>query len=131
MKIEQSGVRFANTTGCHFLPTDTLKPLRDHIVVEITRWNPSRTLEVVSAQKPYRGIVRAVGKGHYPKRYNHDRSKMWESESFRPTTLKVGDVVELGGLELGGYQFPTCIWDNRECVMCREADVCVVYEQSP
>jgi hypothetical protein len=108
-----------------------VKPLRDHLVVEPLDWRPSTTINVVYMGKPLRGKVRAVGPGCYPKRYDGpkgQRSKSWDSKAFLPTEVRVGDTVELGGLELRGYLHPTFRWGDKEVILCREADVAIVYD---
>jgi hypothetical protein len=40
--------------------------------------------------------------------------------------VKVGDIVELGGLEIGGYLHCTIMWGLKEVVVCREEDVAIV-----
>jgi co-chaperonin GroES (HSP10) len=108
-----------------------IRPLRDHIIVEPLEWRPSKTIEVVYHGKPLRGRVRAVGPGRYPLKYNGPkgkRTKSWDSKTFVPTEVKVGDTVELGGLELRGYLHQTIRWGNKEVIMCREADVAIVYD---
>lgn len=105
-----------------------IRPLKDHIVIEpLDAEPPSSIIWMVEKTKPLRGIVKAVGPGHYPKRYDHpdkhQRSKMWDSKHFQPTEVKVGDVVELGGAEHGGYSFPKILWGGKPHILCREADV--------
>lgn len=114
-----------------YLPAGTkLRPLRDQIIVRALKWEPSAIIEVVDqTRKTLRGVVVAVGPGCYPKRYNKDRSKMWDSRAFRPTEVKVGDVVELGGLEINGYLFQTLVIGTELHVLCREEDVCVVRDE--
>lgn len=105
-------------------PGETLRPLRDHIVVKPLAWRPSAIVDIAGdTRKPLRGTVVAVGPGCYPKRYNSNRSKCWDSAVFRPTQVRVGDVVELGGLELGGYRFPQILIGTEMHVICREEDV--------
>jgi co-chaperonin GroES (HSP10) len=108
-----------------YLPAGTkLRPLRDQIVVKPLNWEPSKIIAIAGdKRKPLRGVVVAVGPGCYPKIYNKDRSKVWDSKQFRPCDVKVGDTVELGGLELDGYLFPTIMIGNERHVLCREADV--------
>jgi co-chaperonin GroES (HSP10) len=105
-----------------------IRPLRDQIIVEPLDVVYSRYLIVHSDTKPMRGIVKAVGPGHYPKIYDHPdkhkRTKMRDSSVFRPTEIKVGDIVQLGGMEIGGYKFEQFLWGDRAHVICREADVC-------
>lgn len=87
----------------------------------------SPNLQIVEHTKPVRGIVKAIGPGHYPKRYNHPdkhvRNKMWDSKSFQPTECRVGDIVELGGIEFRGYSWQTFLWGSKVHLICREADV--------
>lgn len=121
--LEQSGVSL-NRKRVDRIPADaTIRPLRDQIVIKPLAWEPSKILEVVYRGRTLRGEILAVGPGHYPKKYNHDRSKSWDSKQFVPTQVKVGDVVELGGLELRGYAFDELLWGNQPVVVCREADV--------
>ena len=51
-----------------------------------------------------------------------------QSKYFTPTELKVGDIVELGGLQFDGYLFEQVGIDGVPHVICQEADVAVVYE---
>ena len=131
--IEYGGTRVGNETTACVRADETVRPLRDQIVVEPLAWKPSKILEVVYHGKPLHGIVRAVGPGHYPKKYDGPkgkRTKSWDSKHLLPCDVKVGDTVELGGLELRGYLFQTFLWGGVECVLCREADVCVVVEEA-
>ena len=104
-----------------------IKPLRDQVIIEPLNVVLSQVIIVHEKTKPVRGIVKAVGPGHYPKKYNSDdkssRTKMWDSEVFQPTTVSVGDVVELGGIEFQGYSFPTIYWGTKLHLICREADI--------
>lgn len=127
------GTRIGNET-CTIIPADAkIRPLRDQIIVEPLDWQPSKIILVAGTHtKPLRGIVRAVGPGRYPIRYNGrkgQRTKSWDAKCFRPTDVKVGDTVELGGLEIGGYLHQTIIWGTTEMVVCREEDVAIVCEQ--
>ncbi len=121
----KSGVRL-DRTGTDVAPAHTtLRPLRDHIVVKPLEWKPSKIIHIAGdSRKPLRGVVVAVGPGVYPWRYNRDRSKRWESRQFRPTEVKPGDTVELGGLENDGYSFPQVLIDNELHIVVREQDVC-------
>lgn len=121
--LQQSGVRL-DRKRVEFIPADsTIRPLRDQIVIKPLAWEPSKIIDVVYRGKTLRGEVLAVGPGVYPKQYNKDRSKSWDSKAFRPCDVKVGDVVELGGLEIRGYSFDEYLWGDQPIVMCREADV--------
>ena len=121
-----AGKRIGNETFYAIPETARIRPLRDQIVIEPLEWRPSETIRVAYSGKPLRGIVKAVGPGRYPFKYDGPkgkRTKAWLSKHFLPTTVKVGDVVELGGLELGGYLFPTIWWGGVEHVICTERDV--------
>jgi len=122
----QDGVRIGHESFDAIPEEAQIRPLRDHLIVEPIPWPFSSILEVVYTGRPLRGKVKAVGRGVYPKRYNGPkgkRSKSWDSKSFRPCDVKVGDIVQLGGLSLRGYLFPTFRWGKTEHVICREADV--------
>jgi len=126
------GVRVGNELLTFVRADENIRCLRDHIVVEPLGIDHGTSLDVVYRGKPVRGVVRAVGPGTYPKRYNGrkgQRTKSWDSKQFRPCDLKVGDIVDLGGLELGGYLFTRILWGERDVVVCREEDVAIVVEQ--
>ena len=60
-------------------------------------------------------------------------TKSWSSHTFIPTEVKVGDVVELGGIELGtgalrGYAFQSFLWGTKEHLICSERDVTGIVE---
>jgi hypothetical protein len=125
----QFGVRIGNDTITGIPATAKLRPLRDVLIVEPLDWEPSGLLNVVYFGKPLRGRVLAAGPGCFPIKYNGrkgQRSKSWDSNVFRPTEVKVGDIVELGGLEIGGYLFESFLWGNKRCIRCREEDVAVI-----
>jgi co-chaperonin GroES (HSP10) len=127
----QYGVRHGNETLTGIKACEHLRPLRDRIVLEPLPPDLSSTLEVVTATRPVRGRVLAVGPGTHPKRYNGPkgyRSRSWDSKAFRPCDLKVGEIVDIGGLELGGYLHMTVQWGEKTVVVCREEDVAVVIE---
>jgi co-chaperonin GroES (HSP10) len=131
MLEEVPGTRVGNESITCVPAEAHIRPLRDNIFLEPLDWKPSKYLEVVYHGKPLRGRVVAVGPGRYPKKYDGPkgkRSKSWDSKSYRPTEVQVGDVVELGGLELRGYLFPTIRWGAKEVIMCSEQDVAIVYE---
>ncbi len=111
----------------HVAAHETIRCRRDYIVVEPLEVDHGGLLVVRERTKPLRGIVKAVGPGHYPKRYDHSdkhrRTKTWDSRAFQPTEVKPGDVVELGGYGFGGYAFQTFIWGDKVHLICREADV--------
>lgn len=123
------GVRIGNETSTLVPGSAQIRPLRDQIILEPLDWEPSKIIAVAYTGKPLRGIVRAIGPGVYPKRYDGPkgkRTKTWDSKAFRPCDVKVGDTVELGGLELGGYLHMSFLWGAKQMVICREEDIAVV-----
>lgn len=133
MQALESGMRVGNELLTFIPPDAQIRPLRDQIIVEPLKWNPSGVIDVITSMKPLRGRVLAVGPGHYPKRYDGPkgkRTKSWDSKAFLPCDVNVGDLVELGGLEIGGYLHTTVMWGLKEVVVCREADVAIVVEDA-
>ncbi len=134
MQLQPHGWEFGHRSGGEtltFVPAETrLRPLRDQIIVEPLGVVHSRRILIAERTKPLRGRVLAVGPGHYPRRYDrpekHQRKRMWDSKVFQPTQVKVGDLVELGGAEIGGYAFDGFWWGERYCICCAERDVCGV-----
>lgn len=112
-------------------PSEQIRPMQDYIVVEPLDVEHSQILTVIEHTKPLRGIVKAVGPGHFPLCYDHPekskRTKMWRSPVFQPTQVKVGDIVELGAVKIdgriAGYSFQQVMWGSKMHLMCREADV--------
>lgn len=124
-----SGARIKNTLNAFVGADERVRPLRDQIVVEPMYVGLSDIIDVQWHGETIRGKVLAVGPGTYPKKYDGPkgkRTKSWDSKAFRPTEVKVGDVVNLAGLELKGYLHNTFMWGNRSCVLCREEDVAVI-----
>lgn len=133
VKLNASGMggelSYASTT--YIDPATTIRCLHDYMVVEPLNVEHSLILDVIENIKPVRGIVKAVGPGHYPNRYDHPdkhkRTKMWKSKTFQPTQVKVGDVVELGAVKMDGrmvgYSFQQIMVGSKMHIMCREADV--------
>ena len=112
-------------------PARQIRPLRDQIIVEPLDVDHATQIVVIEDTKPVRGIVKAVGPGHYPKQYDHPdkhrRTKMWDSTHFQPTQIKVGDIIQLGSPQDGrGYSFQTFLWGTVPHLIAREADVCGV-----
>ncbi len=135
MPVKSSGANSAELTydGSVYLDADqSIRCLRDHMIIEPLPVEHSKFIDVIEHIKPLRGIVRAVGPGHYPRKYDHPdkhrRTKMWLSKKFRPTETKVGDIVELGNFyhdgKAFGYTFPQIIWGGKLHIICREEDVC-------
>jgi len=137
LKTNGAGGELSYETKTYVAPDEKIQPLHDYIVVEPLPIEHSKILLVVEEIKPVRGIVKAVGPGHFPLRYDHPdkhrRTKMWRSKTFLPTQVKVGDIVELGSVQLEGryvgYSFQQIYWGNTMHIMCREADVSGIVEQ--
>ena len=95
----QRGAFMPSQTITHVSAETIIKPLRDQIIVEPLERQWSEILIIINECKPLRGIIRAVGPGTYPKRYDHPekhkRSKMWDSKRFQPTEVMIGMEIEL------------------------------------
>jgi hypothetical protein len=105
-----------------------VRPIGDHVFVEPL---PHEKTILLDTWKPTRGIIRAIGKGCNPIKYDGPkgkRTKSWYAKYFKPMDAKVGDVVDLGGRELGGYLFPRVWWGDKEMVVCHEGDIALVRE---
>ncbi len=110
------------------------KPMGDRILLRPLAWKPSEILEVVRHGRTLRGEVMAIGPGHNPLKHKTRGEKrlMDYSRHFRPTEVKVGDIVELGGLNIfdgQGYQFPEVIVGTETMLVCSERDVACVVER--
>jgi co-chaperonin GroES (HSP10) len=126
-------VRVERRTPDCIAPGERLRPLRDQIVVKVLPLKLSETIEAEWKGKPVRGTVIACGPGRFPniyktgKRDGRDYRTVRESTQFRKTEVKVGDIVELGGQEIGGYLFTRIDINGEECVLCSEQDVAIVH----
>ena len=132
----ESGVRLGDTTPTFLAKGETLRPLRDQIVVRPLKPRWSTIIDTSWHGETLRGTVVAVGPGCWPNR--HSRTKkdgkevrtVRKSAVFRPTEVKVGDTVELGGMEIGGYLWQSVLIDGVKHVICREQDVAAVHYES-
>jgi len=94
----------------------------------------SATLEIEWRGEGLRGQVVAVGPGTYPNvhsRFHKDGKEVRtvrKLKAFRPTEVKVGDIVELGGAEIGGYLWQHVYIDGKDHIVCREQDVCGIID---
>lgn len=109
-----------------FLPASTrIRPINDQMIVEPLEVCYSKVIFVEHQTEPLRGIVKAVGPGHYPWKYDHPekhkRTKMVRSKYFQPTDCKVGDVVRLEG-----FKFEQFWWGDKIHLHCREADIAAI-----
>ncbi len=126
--MTQAGVTI-NQGQHHVRADDTIRPLRDNIVLKPLDWDASKTVIAIRDGRPVRGQVVAAGPGSYRKRYSKDRSKVYDTDVFVPTEVKIGDIVELGGLNVydgRGYVFTEIMWGNELCIQCSEQDVAIV-----
>ena len=77
----------------------------------------------------------AVGPGIHPvskriKSHDGQKQRIEFSKRFRPTEVKVGDTVELGGLNIfggNGYDFPEVMVNGEKCLIVTERDVAGVH----
>ena len=130
------GVRIGNETSSYVSSEERVKAVGDRLVIEPLEWEPSKIIRVAYSGRPLRGIVRSVGPGQNAIKYDGPkgkRTKKWWGNRFISTTVQVGDVVELGGLDLGtgalrGYAFQTFLWGTKEHIICREEDVAGIVE---
>ena len=143
--IEYGGVRDGHETDIVIAEHEHVRPTKDRIVCEILPWEPSKIVEVVYQGKPLRGRALAVGPGTWLTQYASGTPPVWhpthhppakglrtasrESRIFCPTDTKVGDIIELGGLEIRGYLFFRFRWGTKDCVLVREADVAMVTDE--
>ena len=137
--MHQSGVSIEPTPE---IVTGTLRMLQDRLLIKPLDWNGEQVhgadsrIIVMRDGRPVRGTVVAVGPGRHPfirkGRTNDGRhTRVTESKRFQPTEVKVGDVVELGGLNQydgKGYQFQRIVYNGEPHLICSERDVCGVRE---
>lgn len=133
-QLIKSGVEL-DRKRVEYIPEDAcIKPLGDRIFVRPLPGLTSKIIDVVHSGKTLRGSVVAVGPGYRLKKlYRNSRGEVYKSGEtgrVRPTEVKVGDVVELGGKEIGGYTFPKINIGNVEHVICQEQDVTMIVEES-
>lgn len=112
-----------------------IRMLGDRILLKPIDWEPSKIISVVRKGRPLRGQVMAIGKGHHPLKYRpHPDGKQRivdYAKRMRPVDVKVGDVVELGGLNVFdglGYSFPEVVVGNETMIICTERDVAGVLD---
>jgi co-chaperonin GroES (HSP10) len=134
--VEKSGIRIGRKRLDYIPAEANIRPLRDKIVVKPLPWEPSPYLKSIGAEIVWqggvlRGTVLAVGPGTYWTKTNKDRNKAWQEKQLTRTEVKVGDVVELGGLELRGYDhWLTVQWGSDKVIIASEQDVTGVLEQA-
>lgn len=132
--LKQEGITL-DRKRLEYIPEDaTIRPLGDRIFVRPLAPLTSKVVHVVHESRALRGVVVAVGPGYRQKRrYKNSRGevvKIGETGRVIPTEVKVGDVVELGGLELGGYSFPKVVIGTVEHIIAQEQDVTMIVEHA-
>lgn len=122
-------------TNCYIDPSETIRPLRDQIFLRPLDWDASKIIIAIRHGNAVRGEVVAVGPGRYQwKRKKGGKDKpdvVYETDVFVPTEVKVGDIIELGGLNIfdgQGYAFDEVTYGNEVLLICSERDVCGVRE---
>lgn len=125
----------------------SLRMLGDRILLKPLDWNGESVhgegsmIHVERRGRPVRGEVMAVGPGCYPNRYKSgtkdgkDFRKSYATKAFRPTEVKIGDIVELGGLNVfdgKGYIYQEVMIGTELHLICSEKDVaCVRDDEMP
>lgn len=114
-------------------------PLEDWLIVKPLPPDLSQTIAADWNGEAVRGQVVAAGPGKYPN--IHIRGfktgkdgklvqfrEVKKSKVFVPTQVKPGDIVQLGGMEIGGYLWQHVLVDGVDHIWCMEADVCGIEE---
>jgi hypothetical protein len=133
--VRVDGKRIVDTHPTTVSGVDNIRMLRDQILVRPTDAYESEHIIGIWNGAPTRGVIVKVGPGCYPnihtrgKRDGKDYRTIKQSKHFRPTEVKPGQMVELGGREIGGYLFTQLLVDNVLHIICREQDVCFVDER--
>lgn len=127
LSLQKSGVLLERKRQEYIDSAATFRPLGDRLLVRPLPAVTSDILSVVHQSRPVRGVVVSAGPGYRQKRrYKNSKGEVYKTgETGRviPTEVRPGDVVELGGKELGGYSFPTVVIGNVEHIICQEQDV--------
>ena len=116
-----------------------VRPKEDWLLIKSLPPHLSQTISADWNGEPVRGQVVEAGPGKYPnlhKRYWKagkdgrpiEIREIKKSKIFRPTEVKPGDIVHLGGMELGGYLWKHVLIDNVDHIWAMEADVCGIEE---
>jgi hypothetical protein len=117
----------------------TLRMTSDRLLLKPLEWEgedvhgKGSRLHVVRHGRPVRGVVVAAGPGHFPvskrTKLNDGRCRIEYSKHFRPTEVKPGDIIDLGGLNVfdgHGYAFTEVIYNGVKHLICQERDVAIV-----
>jgi hypothetical protein len=104
----------------------------DYLIVKPLPPALSQTIAADWNGEAVRGKVIKAGPGCYPN--IHQRGfkdgkpyhTIKPSKVYRPTEVKPGDVVQLGGMELGGYLWKHVWLEGEDHILIDEDDVCFV-----
>jgi hypothetical protein len=128
----QSGRRL-NDRSLNFV-SGRISPREDWLIIKPLPPHLSQTLHAEWNGEAVRGEVVAAGPGKYPNVHKRgfrpgkdgkpvEFREVRKSRCFVPTQVKVGDIVQLGGMDVGGYLWKHIIVDGVDMVWCMEADV--------
>lgn len=92
-----------------------MKPTQDYILIQPVKRKQSEILEVISAEKFTQGTVIAVGPGKYDKK-----------NILRPLTVKPGDFITYGDINLGFDFYPKYEKDGVTYRILQEADIAFI-----
>lgn len=129
---EDRGIRFYDKS-LNFV-TGQIRPLREKLIVKPLPPSLSQTIAANWNGEAVRGEVIATGPGTHPN--IHEKGikdgkpyrRVRQLSAFRPCDVKVGDIVQLGGMEIGGYLWPHILINGEDHIVCSEQDVCGVEE---
>ena len=132
--VENRGVRFHDRAVNFVTAQERIRPRGDHLIIKPLPLKLGARIDADWRGDVVRGEVIAAGPGCYPNLHSKGTRDgkpyhtIRQSKVFRATEVKPGDVVELGGLEIGGYLWPK-VWAAGDwCVIAREQDVAVLHE---
>ena len=138
---QSRGVRLGHESLTCVSKDHKIRPLRDQLIIEPLDVIYSRTLFVQRSTKPLRGIIKACGPGAFEigykdaqgKRTNdragpRRRTQRHHTNRYVPMSLRVGDVVELGGAEHEGYSWEGFFWGDVYHIHATERDICGIVD---
>jgi co-chaperonin GroES (HSP10) len=106
-----------------------IRPLREKLIVKPLPPALSQTIAADWNGEAVRGQVVATGPGTHPNIHEKGTQdgkpyrRVRQLKAFRPCDVKVGDIVQLGGMEIGGYLWPHILIDGEDHIICSEQDV--------
>jgi hypothetical protein len=135
MNQESPGVR-VHDKSLNFVSGE-INPTEDWLLIKPMPPHLSQTIAADWNGEAVRGKVIEAGPGKYPnihKRYFKpgkdgrpiEVREIKKSKVFVPTEVKPGDVVQLGGMSIGGYLWKHVLVNGEDHIWAMEADVCGV-----